>query len=89
LTTAVVPRTTFGSITIDAFVGPAYGSPLFGDSSVDYNELIGSPSVPVSAYKCSFNLRLSMRIAKGARESLEVDDFVLLGELTPVTASSS
>ncbi len=65
------------------FFGIALGSP--------HNQFYGEQWVPElteKSYKCSFSLRLSLRIAKGERESLEVDEFVLLGELTPVTDST-
>jgi len=48
-----------------------------------YGEL-WSPEPTEKSYNCTFSLRLSLRITKGARAALEVDEFVLLGELTPV-----
>ncbi len=57
-----------------------------------YGSATGATLVAETAektYRCTFSLRLSLRTAKGAREALEVDEFVLLGELTPVAASTS
>jgi hypothetical protein len=57
-----------------------------------YHNSVGAtwvPGAPEDTYMCSFSLRLSLRIAKGARQALEVDEFVFLGELTPIAASNS
>lgn len=79
------------------FEGPFGVFPQYSELSnispgVAYNTIIGVPVVAEATakrYGCSFSLRLSMRIAGSVRESLEVDEFVLLGELTPITASAS
>ena len=92
VTGAVVPPPFQSATTYVA--GPPEVLPpssgLFGTSLRAVNSAFyGIPPVPETtekAYKCNFSLRLSLRIAKGARESLEVDEFVLLGELTPIVA---
>lgn len=94
LTTAVVPRFAPKPTAIEGgiFGGlPPYNQLHGGSALVNTDTLLGitTPQRGESSYRCSFSLRLSLRIAKGARESLEVDGFVLLGELTPIAASTS
>jgi hypothetical protein len=64
---------------------------LIGSSlGAAYNTFVGktwAPETTEKTYKCSFGLRLSLRISKGVREALEIDQFVLLGDLEPITAS--
>lgn len=67
-------------------------SELIGTISGFTPRSIFAPRIPEpteKSYKCSFSLRLSLRIAKGTREALEVDEFVLLGGLTPTAAGNS
>jgi predicted nucleic acid-binding protein len=52
-----------------------------------YGDALVPEAITERPYKCTFNLRLSLRVAGGTRQSLEVDEFVLLGELTPVSTS--
>jgi len=54
--------------------------------------LQGTPLDVVPAaesYGCDFVLRLSLRVTQDKRESLEVDDFLLLGRLVPNTADKT
>jgi hypothetical protein len=67
--------------------GPFNPMPLSGELRTAYNAFYGEPVVPEAsekAYKCSFSLRLSLRISEGMRETLEVDGLILLGELEPI-----
>jgi hypothetical protein len=95
VTGAVVPP-RFPNVTTYVAGPPEVLPPssgLFGTSLGAANSAFyGDPPAPETtekAYKCSFSLQLSLRIPNGARESLEVDGFVLLGELTPIVASNS
>ncbi len=51
--------------------------------------IVASAQTTESEYRCSFSLRLSLRLARDKREALEVDEFVLLGELAPITNSGA
>lgn len=56
----------------------------------NYNQILSPASELVpefveSSYNCTFSIRLSLRIAGGNRESLEVDELALISELTPTT----
>lgn len=70
----------------------AYEAAYDASAAANFNSAISGLLVSEAvekSYQCAFSLRLSLRIAKGARESLEVDEFILLGEITPVAASTA
>ncbi|MGB2886841.1 MAG: PIN domain-containing protein, partial [Candidatus Acidiferrales bacterium] len=67
---------------------------LFGVAPVTLRTLLGADPSHITvgsretAYKCNFDLRLSLRIVHGVRESLEVDGFHAR-DFTPAATSSS
>lgn len=89
-----VAKPYFGDIN-SLLAAPAPLSPyiqLGASGEAVYESLVGVPVVPEltgKSYKCSFSIRLSLRIVKESREALEVDEFVFIGELAPIVAGSS
>jgi PIN domain len=94
VTTAVLPRPTVSDTTF--IEGPLsllrYNELFQASPELVYSSALGVPWVPETtenSYRCNFSIRVSLRITGDTRESLEVESFVLLGELVPITTGSA
>ena len=85
---AIVPRSFLSDpqpLTAHAIARPQYTNLLVQPYVFDSISAFATVSTE-KYYVCSFELRLSMRIIGGIRQSLEVDEF-LLGKLKPIAAT--